>query len=91
MTRHRFGLTGEAPDYRVSLDGVELTEIASIVGVSLDLTTADGPTAWVPQVVLQLELPDLTDIDVPGAVVTIDDGTAAGLQRLGWTPPAAEQ
>lgn len=83
-----FALTGKPGEYRVALDGVEVTDLTALVGLTFNL---DTDVDHVPVVTLTLDVPDLLNLELERARVIIDSDSRAGLIRLGWTPPAGQQ
>jgi hypothetical protein len=84
MTRHHVVIRTEDRRGQVLIDGHDIAK--GVTGLTFT-AGIDGP----PQLTLDLQLIDVTDIDSIDADVVLGNGVAAALKLLGWTPPEEAQ
>lgn len=80
MTRHQVEITGGPLQYRVLIDGVDIAHGVSGLTVRMQVGA-------VPEVELDLELIDVTQLGSIEAEVMLGASVHETLVALGWTPP----
>lgn len=80
MSRHQVEIRSKGPGHSVLIDGTDIAR--SLTGLTLRM----GVGA-VPQLVLDVQLIDVTELGSVEADVLLGEGVAETLKKLGWTPP----
>jgi hypothetical protein len=80
VSRHQVEIRRNGPGHSVLIDGTDIAK--SLTGLTLRM----GAGA-VPQLVLDVQLIDVTELGSVEAEVLLGNGVAETLKKLGWTPP----
>lgn len=82
MSTHKVSITGDGkPGYQVVVDGVDLSK--GLVGISLQMEVDR-----VPELTLDIQLVDVTELKDIEAKVILGAGAHDALVALGWRPPS---
>ncbi|MER6531169.1 hypothetical protein [Streptomyces sp. NPDC001508] len=80
MTQHQVEIRTEGTRGQVLIDGRDIAR--SVTGLTFK-AGIDGP----PQLIIDLQLIDVTTVDSTETQVLLGDGVADTLKALGWTAP----
>ena len=81
MSRHQVEIHSDGPlKHQVLIDGQDIA--GSLAGLSLSVSAGE-----VPQLMLDLQLIDVTSFGSTEADVLLGAGVVETLIKLGWTPP----
>ncbi len=81
MSRHQVEIRSKGIGHSVLIDGTDIAR--NLTGLTLHM----GIAGEVPQLVLDVQLIDVTEIGSIEADVLLGQGVAETLKKLGWTPP----
>lgn len=84
MSKHQVEIRSKGIGHSVLIDGTDIAR--SLTGLTLRM----GVGA-VPQMVLDVQLIDVTELGSVEADVLLGNGVAETLKKLGWTPPEEAQ